>query len=71
MAVLGWTQGLRSAELPALVEKDSFVYQTTRYNDSNPVPGPAMVCCVFVCSVWKAAGVFGDMDLECTVRHIY
>jgi hypothetical protein len=24
-----------------------------------------MVCCVFVCSVWKAAGLFGDMPVNC------
>jgi hypothetical protein len=65
-------QGLNdSAKLPALVEKDSFMYETTRYNKTNVVQGRSMVCCVFVCSVWKAAGVFDeiDADFECEVSY--
>jgi hypothetical protein len=58
------SQGMTSAELPTLVEQDSFMYHTTRYNSSNPVKGRSMVCCVFVCSVWKAAGVFESIGNE-------
>ena len=43
--------------IPAMIEQDSFMYQTTRYNNET-VTGRSMVCCVFVCSTWKAAGLF-------------
>jgi hypothetical protein len=45
-------------ELVILPEQDSWVYSD----------GPSMVCDVFVCSMWKAAGLFGDVadDIQCT-----
>jgi hypothetical protein len=49
--------------MPTIVEQDSWVYNTTRYGE--PAEGAAMVCCVFVCSMWKHAGIFGDMDFNC------
>lgn len=72
------TQGLRTAEIyqtasvsnginartiPMMPELDGWLYNTTRYD--QPVQGPQLVCCVFVCNVWKAAGVFDGMDVNC------
>jgi hypothetical protein len=49
--------------IPTVVEQDEWTYETTRYGE--PATAPSLVCCVFVCNVWKAAGVFGDMDVNC------
>jgi len=51
-------RNMKSIEIPIIPEQDSWVYNTTRYGE--PAVGKAMVCCVFVCNIWKAAGVFGD-----------
>lgn len=56
-------QGIEARAIPAIVEQDDWVYNTTRYGE--PAVGKSMVCCVFVCNVWKAAGVFGDMEINC------
>lgn len=58
-------QGVSTAALLTVPEQDSWLYNTTRYDE--PAEGRAMVCCVFVCSTWKAAGVFGDLaeDINC------
>jgi len=53
-------QGLKLGELVTLVEQDEWLYNTTR--DGVVTQGRSMVCCVFVCSLWKAAGVFGSMS---------
>ena len=58
-------RNMTSSQVPTIVEQDSWQYHTTRYNKTNPVMGPSMVCCVFACAVWKAAGVFGDMEVNC------
>jgi len=46
--------------LPAMVESDDYLYQTTRYNQT--VMGKSMVCCVFVCNMWKAGGLFASIN---------
>jgi len=58
-------QGIDPQSIPTMVELDSYDYQTTRYNDS--VVSKSMVCCVFVCNMWKAGGVFDGIgrDLNC------
>ena len=48
-----------SNEVITIVEQDSWVYNTTRWGE--PYVGKAMVCCVFVCNTWKAAGIFGEL----------
>jgi len=67
------TTGLSAAEIyqegnkqgytvPALfktIELDSYVYHTTR--DGVPADGPSMVCCVFVCEIWKNGGLFQNL----------
>jgi len=52
-------QGVATRDLIAVVEQDTWLYNTTRYDE--PATGRVMVCCVFVCSTWKAAGLFGTL----------
>jgi len=54
--------GLTAKAVPSVVELDSWDYKTTRNNVS--VIGKSMVCCVYVCSIWKAAGLFDDIGRE-------
>jgi len=59
-------QGItNSAVIPTIPEQDSWLYQTTR--NGEPAVGRSMVCCVYVCSTWKAGGLFGDFadDVNC------
>jgi hypothetical protein len=58
-------QGYAPDYLPTIVEEDSFMYNTTR--NGQVAQGRSLVCCVFVCGMWKAAGVFGDMtdEIQC------
>lgn len=53
------------ALLPTIVESDTYIYNITRNN--QPSTGPSMVCCVFVCNMWKHSGVFDliDNDINC------
>mmetsp|Transcript_16542 Transcript_16542/g.23228 ORF Transcript_16542/g.23228 Transcript_16542/m.23228 type:complete len:581 (-) Transcript_16542:228-1970(-) len=48
--------------IPSMVEQDHWVYNTTR--NGKPAMAKSMVCCVFVCNVWKAGGLFADLDNE-------
>jgi len=48
--------------LPTLPEDDSWTYEIKRYNDT--VQARSMVCCVFVCSMWKVGGLFDNLDRE-------
>eukprot|EP01061_Rhynchopus_euleeides_P020964 TRINITY_DN340_c0_g1_i1.p1 TRINITY_DN340_c0_g1~~TRINITY_DN340_c0_g1_i1.p1 ORF type:complete len:659 (+),score=214.45 TRINITY_DN340_c0_g1_i1:77-1978(+) len=54
---------ISSASIPTIVEQDSWRYNTTR--NGVPAVGRSMVCCVFVCHMWKAGGLFGDADVNC------
>eukprot|EP00301_Raphidiophrys_heterophryoidea_P018984 c3973_g1_i1.p1 GENE.c3973_g1_i1~~c3973_g1_i1.p1 ORF type:complete len:594 (+),score=163.66 c3973_g1_i1:45-1826(+) len=51
--------GIVANTIPTIVEQDSWMYNTTR--NGQPAVGPSMVCCVFVCNVWKHSGMFGDL----------
>jgi len=55
-------QGLHPTQLPILPEKDGWKYPTTK--DGQPSLSPVMICNVFVCNVWKAAGLFHDIKGE-------
>jgi len=67
---LAWADILYNAHLsnisaesiPTIVEQDTWMYNTTR--NGTPTVGPSMVCCVFVCHIWKASGVFSEIDNE-------
>eukprot|EP01060_Flectonema_neradi_P016867 TRINITY_DN234_c1_g1_i5.p1 TRINITY_DN234_c1_g1~~TRINITY_DN234_c1_g1_i5.p1 ORF type:complete len:659 (+),score=196.41 TRINITY_DN234_c1_g1_i5:46-2022(+) len=54
---------ISSNTIPTIVERDEWMYHTTRYG--KPVVGKSMVCCVFVCNMWKHGGLFGDTDFNC------
>ena len=59
-------------QLYTLPEQDHWEYNTTRYG--KPSVGRTMVCCVFVCSMWKAAGIFsevGSSEIQCTEQTIW
>lgn len=58
-------QGIKSNDLITIPEQDSWLYNTTKFDE--PAVGKNMVCCVFVCNMWKAAGVFGALasDIQC------
>jgi len=57
--------GLDPRTVPTIVERDAWDYRTTRYD--NPIVSKSMVCCVFVCNMWKAGGLFKDIndEVEC------
>ena len=55
-------QGLAPGALPVIVEQDKWRYNTTRYD--QPALGQSLVCCVFVCNMWKHAGVFANITDE-------
>ena len=54
---------MSSSIIPTIIERDEWNYHTTRYG--KPAVGKSMVCCVFVCNMWKAGGLFGDTDFNC------
>ena len=58
--------GLTSTQLYTLPEQDTWRYETTR--DGEPELNEVSICNVFVCRVWKAAGLFGDIseDINCS-----
>jgi len=60
-----YQQGMTTAELYTVPEQDGWVYQTARYG--VPMAGPSMVCCTFVCEMWKHGGIFDsiDQDVNC------
>uniref|UniRef100_A0A6B2L2L9 Uncharacterized protein n=1 Tax=Arcella intermedia TaxID=1963864 RepID=A0A6B2L2L9_9EUKA len=49
-------RGISFTELVTMPEQDSWTFV-----DSNGVVGPSMVCDVFVSSMWKVGGIFGDL----------
>ena len=58
-------KGIDLEILPTIVEKDEWMYNTTRYGKEDV--GPAMMCSSFVCNMWKAAGIFEEIgnDINC------
>eukprot|EP01135_Chromosphaera_perkinsii_P003380 Nk52_evm4s242 gene=Nk52_evmTU4s242 len=58
-------EGLSFGEMISRPIKDSWGYRQwtskNKYEDNQP----AMVCDVFVCNVYKHAGLFGDLEVEC------
>ena len=53
-------QGKTFSDVYTMPEQDHWMYRTNRFG--VPTVGRQMVCCVFVCSMWKAAGVFSEID---------
>ena len=60
-----YLDGIETTQLPLIPEKDGWIYETTRFGE--PELSPVMICNVFVCNVWKAAGLFADVEdqIEC------
>ena len=55
------TRGLSFEELIQIPERDTWLYQT-KYNGRDEVAiGRSMVCCAFVCHMWKAGGLFDSL----------
>jgi len=56
---------IQANTISTIVEQDSWLYNTTR--DGVPTVGQSQVCCVFVCNIWKHAGIFGDIadQIQC------
>ena len=48
--------GVEVTRLPLVPELDGWLYVTTRYGEADT--SPVMICNVFVCNVWKHAGMF-------------
>jgi hypothetical protein len=54
-------KGIAYQDIFPMVEQDSNLYSNT-FNNGTVAMAPAMVCDVFVCNVWKAAGLFQEID---------
>jgi len=54
------SKGIYTSDLLTMLEYDSYIYNTTK--DGNSTTGQSMVCDVFVCNVWKASGIFNDIN---------
>jgi len=52
-------QGISFTDLITMPEQDSWVYE-----NEGGVKGPSMVCDVFVTSLWKHGGLFGNISDE-------
>ena len=48
-------------DVMAMVEQDGWIY-----TGEEPRDGLSMVCSSFVTAVWKAGGIFGDLELNAT-----
>ena len=55
------SKGMELASIPAVPEPDGVLYPSD-FNNGTHAPSIAMVCDVFVCSIWKAAGLFKEID---------
>jgi len=55
-------QKITTPQLYSMVELDSYQYNTSR--NGKPAVGPSMVCCVFVCQVYKHGGLFQNITNE-------
>jgi len=60
------SKGMELDLIPAVPEPDGVLYPSL-FNNGTEAPSIAMVCDVFVCSIWKAAGLFKaiDNDFSC------
>jgi len=52
--------------LPTIVENDSWVYKIKKNNQTTT--GPSLVCSSLICSIWRAGGMFADIngEINCT-----
>ena len=57
-----YNDGLDYTNLHNMVELDTYQYETLKYD--QPVISDVSICHVFVCKVFKASGIFGDLENE-------
>jgi len=60
-------RGIDSVDLMPIVERDEWTYAMPT-NEGPVVDGLSMVCCMFVCHMWKAGGLFvelGNDNVNC------
>jgi len=57
------SQNISTKDIPRIVEKDMVQYSQT-WNNGTQTKDISMVCDVFVCFIWKAAGVFAEIDSD-------
>jgi len=71
LMVANVTHKLPLNQIGLIPELDEFRYNTTRYGEYTM--GPAMVCCVYVCNIWKSAGLFQNIsnDFNCAEQTNY
>ena len=58
-----YLDGIDTEQLMGIVEEDEWRYDMQK-NDGSFVPAPSMVCCMFVCHMWKAGGLFEELGNE-------
>jgi hypothetical protein len=66
-------KGMSLASIPTIVERDDAIYTQVLRNGTK-ARGPAMVCNVFVCNLWRAGGLLKGVDFNCaeqTNRDVY
>jgi hypothetical protein len=51
-------------DIPAGITRDGQLYPQ-RYNNGTQTVGERMSCDVFVCNMWKHAGLFGETPVNC------
>jgi hypothetical protein len=58
-------RGIDMTDVLRIPEEDAWEYNSTRFG--MPYVGKDMVCDVFVCNMWKAGGLFGNLvnDINC------
>eukprot|EP00483_Globobulimina_turgida_P007733 UN07748 len=56
-------EGIASIDLAGIVEEDDWRYHMQK-NDGSYVEGLSMVCCTFVCHMWKAGGLFDELGRD-------
>jgi len=64
---LAFSKGIESEDLMSIVEEDGWKYRQ-RTNNGSEVEGLSMVCCMFVCHLWKRGGLFerlGSDNVNC------
>jgi len=59
-----YKMNLTFGQMVSIPESDEWMY-TQVNNNNETVQGRSMVCDVFICSVWKAAGMLGDVPFNC------
>jgi hypothetical protein len=77
VARIAASQGKSLSQLMTVVERDDWRYNISRQHPGKKgkewVQGRSLVCATFLCSMWKAAGVFASIGnaIECTEQDVW